>query len=233
MWLEFRRVLFRSVPEKAGTVGKVLTGSKAIVINPDTGKELKYGEEGLLCVSGKHVFKEYYKDAEKTADSKFMHNGVEYFKTGTMGFLDEEGYFTLTGRESRFYIISTLNKVYCDRIQNIMTAIDCIDSVAVVKKQDDEKLFVCKAFIVLKDGVKANKETLDYIQTMCTKELYMPKTGEAAQLKEYEIPASFEFVTELPRTRADKIDYKTLEENAQAEYDAEKLENSKNLTKKK
>ncbi len=45
----------------------------------------------------------------------------------------------------------------------------------------------------------------------------MPKTGEAAQLKEYEIPTSFEIVETLPRTRADKIDYNVLEANAEAE----------------
>lgn len=214
------------IKSKPETVGKILTGSSAIIIDPDTGKELKYNEEGLLCISGKHVFKEYYKDHLKTEDAKFMFKGKEYFKTGTMGFLDKEGYFTLTGRESRFYIMSTLNKVYCDRIQNILSSINIIDSVAVVKKKDDDKLFVNKAFIVLKDGFEANEKTLEHIKEMCTRELYMPKTGEVAQLKEYEIPQSFEFVDSLPRTKADKIDYPTLEKNAEEEYENE---NSKKL----
>ena len=72
----------------------------------------------------------------------------------------------------------------------------------------------------------ANEKTLEHIKEMCTRELYMPKTGEVAQLKEYEIPQSFEFVDSLPRTKADKIDYPTLEKNAEEEYENE---NSKKL----
>ena len=68
------------------TVGRVLVGTEAIIVNPDTMEELKYGEEGMLCISGKHVFKEYYKEVEKTHDAKFIYKGREYLKTGTMVF---------------------------------------------------------------------------------------------------------------------------------------------------
>ena len=75
------------------TAGKVLVGTDALILDPDTMEEKKYGEEGLLCVSGKHVFKEYYKEPELTKKAKFIRDGKEYFKTGTMGFIDKEGYF--------------------------------------------------------------------------------------------------------------------------------------------
>ena len=39
------------------TVGRVLVGTKAIIVDPDTLKELKYGEEGMLCIAGKHIYK--------------------------------------------------------------------------------------------------------------------------------------------------------------------------------
>ena len=45
---------------KSDTVGKVLVGTKAIIVNPDTMEELKYGEEGMLCIAGGHVFDRYY-----------------------------------------------------------------------------------------------------------------------------------------------------------------------------
>lgn len=206
-------------PLRVETVGKVLYGTKNIIIDPDTGQEKKYGEEGMLCVSGEHVFKEYYGYPDKTKDAKFEYKGREYFKTGTMGFLDEEGYFTLTGRESRFYIIKTLNKVYCDRVQNILNGIDVIDSCAVVKKPDDDMLYVNKAFIVLKDGVPENEETLQYIKNKCREAIVMPLTGELAQFKTYEIPSSFEFVEFLPRNeKSEKINYDLLEKLAEQEY---------------
>ncbi len=206
------------------TVGKVLLGTSAIIIDEETGKELKYGEEGLLCISGKHVFKEYYKSPDITNQSKFIYKGKTYFKTGTRGILDEQGYFTLTGRNTRFYIMSTLNKVYCDRVQNIISSIDIVDSCAVVKKPDKDNLFVGKAFIVLKDGIEPSQECIEYIKEKLKGQLLINDKDEYAQLKPYEIPSSFEFVSKLPRIKeADKIDYTYLENLAAEEYQQEKV----------
>lgn len=214
------------IKSKQDTVGKILLGSSAIIVEPDTLKELKYGEEGLLCISGKHVFKEYFKEPELTEEAKFYYKGKEYFKTGTRGILDKEGYFTLTGRASRFYIISTLNKIYCDYVQNIISLIDVVDACAVVKKPNDEMLYTGKAYIVLKSGIEPTEETRNYILNKCSSQL-VSVLGEKFQLKPYEIPTSIDFVDKLPRTKADKIDYASLEALANDEYNREKK-----LTKK-
>ena len=190
------------VKNKQNIVGKILLGSSAIVVDPDILEELKYGEEGLLCISGKHVFK-------------------EYFKAGTRGILDKEGYFTLTGRTSRFYIISTLNKIYCDYVQNIISLIDIVDACAVVKKPNDEMLYTSKAFIVLKPGIEPNEATRNYILNKCSLQL-VSELGEKFQLKQYEIPTSIDFIDKLSRTKADKVDYIFLEEIANNEYSKEK-----------
>ena len=47
----------------------------------------------------------------------------------------------------------------------------------------------------------------------CQKTLVSPN-GDEAQLKANEIPAQIVFVPELPRTKADKINYNLLEEDA-------------------
>lgn len=209
------------IKNKQNTVGKILLGSSAIIVNSDTLEELKYGEEGLLCISGKHVFKEYFKEPKLTEEAKFYYKGKEYFKTGTRGILDKEGYFTLTGRASRFYIISTLNKIYCDYVQNIISLIDVVETCAVVKKPNDEMLYTGKAFIVLKPGIEPTEETRNYILNKCSSQL-ISTMGEKFQLKPYEIPTSIDFVDKLPRTKADKIDYSSLEMLANYEYNKEK-----------
>ena len=209
------------IKNKQNTVGKILLGSSAIIVNSDTLEELKYGEEGLLCISGKHVFKEYFKEPKLTEEAKFYYKGKEYFKTGTRGILDKEGYFTLTGRASRFYIISTLNKIYCDYVQNIISLIDVVETCAVVKKPNDEMLYTGKAFIVLKPGIEPTEETRNYILNKCSSQL-ISTMGEKFQLKPYEIPTSIDFVNKLPRTKADKIDYSSLEMLANYEYNKEK-----------
>ena len=202
------------VPLRQETAGKILVGSNVMIVDPDTMEEKKYGEEGLLCVSGKHVFKEYYKNPELTKEVKFKRNGREYYITGALGFIDETGYFTITGRKSRFYIMSSLNKVYCDKIQGIMSTFDCIRDCAVVPVPNEEFLFVNKVYIVLNEGYEGNEELLLYIKELCKQPAIMPYGG-TLQMKDYEIPTYFEFVNEIPRiSGSDKIDYIYLEEDA-------------------
>lgn len=209
---------------KPETVGRVLVGTKAIVVNPDTLEEVKYGEEGMLCISGKHVFKGYYKNEDMSRETKFVYKGIEYYKTGNMGILDTDGYFTLTGRSSRYYIRSDLNKVYLEHIQNVISLIDVVDSCCVVPKPDRDLLFTNKAYVVLKDGVLPSLEVSDYIMNMCYKPLYNSVTGEMVQLKPFEVPESITFLDVLPRTKADKVDYTFLENMAKNEVKIKKKE---------
>ena len=212
------------VPLKQETAGKILVGTNVMIVDPETMEEKKYGEEGLLCVSGKHVFKEYYKNPELTKETKLVKNGKEYYMTGTLGKIDDQGYFTVTGRQSRFYIMSSLNKVYCDNVQNIISTFDCVRDCAVVKVPDDEKLYVNKAYIVLNDGYVETDELKELIND----KFYLPtrtQNGGIVQLKPYEIPSYIEFVESMPRiSGSEKIDYKYLEEDA-----IKKLENQKCL----
>lgn len=209
---------------KPETVGRVLVGTKAIVVNPDTLEEVKYGEEGMLCISGRHVFKGYYKNEDMSRETKFVYKGIEYYKTGNMGILDTDGYFTLTGRSSRYYIRSDLNKVYLEHIQNVISLIDVVDSCCVVPKEDKDLLFTNKAYVVLKDGVLPSLEVSDYIMNMCYKPLYNSVTGEMVQLKPFEVPESITFLDVLPRTKADKVDYTFLENMAKNEVKIKKKE---------
>lgn len=199
------------LPIKEGTVGKILYGVDAIVMNEDYTKELKYNEEGLLCVSGGNVFKYYYGEPEKTKEAFLTYNGKKYFKTETRGFLDEDGYFTLTGRKSRFFIQASLCKVYCDQIQNVLSNIDVIEDVAVVGKPDKENLYVPYAYIVLKEDIKPSKETYDYIMENALKEFTLPD-GKKVSLKSNEVPEFITFCDKLPRKEdSGKIDYLALE----------------------
>lgn len=209
------------------TVGRVLVGTDAIIVDPDTLKEKKYGEEGMLCISGKHVFKGYYNNPELTKDTKFEYNGKEYLKTGTIGILDSEGYFTLTGRASRFYIRSDLNKVYCEHIQRFINNIDIVDSCAVVPKPNDELLYESKAYVILKDGITVTDDVIEYIKMLCSTEIKDKQTGEGIQLKKFEIPQSISIIDSLPRNQADKIDFAKLEDMAKEEYKEESKQKDK------
>lgn len=218
-----------NVEYKPDTVGKLVNGPDFVVINEETGKEVKYNETGVLCVRGKNQFKEYYKNPELTANAMIEFNGKKYYKTGNIGHLSKDGYFTLVGRSSRFFIINTLNKVYCELVQNIVSSIDVVESCAIVPKPNDEQLFESKAYVVLKPGVEATDEVKEYIKKQAFKP-YTDSYGNSVSLKPYEIPYSVTFMDSLPRTEADKINYEYLKTLAFEEYNNEKA-NQKVLKK--
>lgn len=192
------------------SVGYPYVGVSAIIVD-ENDNELPYGEEGMLCLSGKNVFMGYYKNPELTKEAKFIYKGREYIRTGTNGRLLFDGSFELTGRASRLYIISSLNKVYCDHVQQVLNAIDCVKMSAVVKKDDTDNLYVGHAFIILKDGITESEEVKQIILEQCKNEIVI-QSGEKVILKPYEIPEDITFVDKFPYTMADKIDYGKLEE---------------------
>lgn len=205
------------VPLRQETAGKILVGTNTMVVNPDTMEELKYGEEGLICVSGKHVFKGYYKNEELTSGVKFKRNGREYYKTGTLGIIDEDGYLTITGRQSRFYIMSSLNKVYCDHVQSVISTFDEVKECAVVKVPDEDKLYVNKAYIVLNEGYEYSEEIVRKINDKCI---------NMSKLKPYEVPSYIEIIEDIPRIAgSEKIDYIALEKDAVSKLDKNKIIN--------
>ena len=211
-----------NIPYRPETVGQLVIGPKYIILNPDTLEEVKYGEVGVLCTRGKHVFKGYYNDSELTEETMINYKGKKYYMTGNIGFLDRDRYFTLVGRASRFFIINTLNKVYCELVQSVVSNIDIVDSCAIVPKPNEESLYKSKAYVVLKSGIIPNKETEEYIIDSSSKTYIDKSTNDVINLKDYEIPESVTFLDELPRTEAGKIDYEKLKNMAEEEYNLQK-----------
>lgn len=204
-----------AVKSKPSTAGKVLVGTDVMIVDPTTYGEKRYCEEGLMLASGKHVFREYYHEPELTKAAKVTDRGREYFITGTMGFIDEDGYFTLTGRQSRFYINASLNKIYLDHVQKIIGELECVEACAVVKVPNEKELFVNKAFIVLKQEYEPTEDTK---QAILDRLKGNAGTDDTETLKSYEIPTYMEFVNHLPLMEgSEKVDYRALEERAAKE----------------
>ena len=210
------------VPLKQSTAGKILVGTIPMIIDkditdkvpiaqPEKLQEKKYYEVGELCLAGDNVFKEYFGEDDKTTCSKFRRKGKTFFRTGTLGFIDEDGYFTPTDRKSRFYIRSTGHKVYLDNVQRIIGMADeRIADCAVVKIPDENELFIAKAYIVLAEGAVENEQLKKEIFSKLTRPI--SKGDRIEQLKEYEIPKIIEFINEIPRKKGtEKVDYSILE----------------------
>lgn len=83
---------------RAGSVGRLLPGMTARIVDPDTGAERSLLEVGMLHLRGPNIFSGYLKDEERT------HQVVKegWFITGDLGRFDEDGFLFIEGRLSRF-----------------------------------------------------------------------------------------------------------------------------------
>jgi acyl-[acyl-carrier-protein]-phospholipid O-acyltransferase/long-chain-fatty-acid--[acyl-carrier-protein] ligase len=93
-----RRLPGQPLINKRGTIGKPIPGVFAKVVDLDTGEDLGPNRPGMLLVSGHCVMKGYFNEPEKTAE---VMRG-QWYVTGDLALIDEEGYIQITGRQSRF-----------------------------------------------------------------------------------------------------------------------------------
>jgi acyl-[acyl-carrier-protein]-phospholipid O-acyltransferase/long-chain-fatty-acid--[acyl-carrier-protein] ligase len=84
--------------QRAGTVGRLMPGMTARVLDPDTKAERAATETGLIVVRGPNIFSGYLNQPEKTAAA--LDDG--WFVTGDLGRFDEDGFLRIEGRLSRF-----------------------------------------------------------------------------------------------------------------------------------
>jgi len=84
--------------KRLGSVGRLMTGMSARVLNPETRAELPLGETGLIVLRGANIFEGYLDDPKKTEEA--FHDG--WYVTGDLGHFDEDGFLFIEGRLSRF-----------------------------------------------------------------------------------------------------------------------------------
>jgi acyl-[acyl-carrier-protein]-phospholipid O-acyltransferase/long-chain-fatty-acid--[acyl-carrier-protein] ligase len=84
--------------KRLGSVGRMLPGMTARIMDPDTKDDLPLTETGILLLRGANVFGGYLKDEAKTAVA--FHEG--WLVTGDLARFDEEGFLHIEGRLSRF-----------------------------------------------------------------------------------------------------------------------------------
>ena len=88
----------QQVGHKPGTVGHPLPGVAAKVVDPETGEDLREGQEGLLLLKGPGRMIGYLADDKATAAA--LRDG--WYVTGDIAIVDEDGFIKITDRLSRF-----------------------------------------------------------------------------------------------------------------------------------
>lgn len=87
---------------KKGSVGLPIPGTIIKIVDRISLKELPRNERGLILIGGHQVMQGYYKNEEKTKDVIIQIDGVKFYKSGDIGYLDDDGFLYITDRISRF-----------------------------------------------------------------------------------------------------------------------------------
>jgi long-chain-fatty-acid--[acyl-carrier-protein] ligase len=90
--------------QKLNSVGKFLPGIDGCICNPETDELLENNQPGMIYVKGPNVFEGYLKQPELHPFKTI--NGEQFYCTGDIGYLDDEGYLFITGRLKRFIKIA-------------------------------------------------------------------------------------------------------------------------------
>jgi malonyl-CoA/methylmalonyl-CoA synthetase len=171
---------------RPGTVGRPFPGQEARVVGVETREPLADGEIGEIEVRGPNVFPGYWNRPDATEES-FDTEG--WFATGDLGYVGEDGYFTISGRAKELIISGGYN-IYPREVEEVIEGCPGVSEVAVVGLPDPEYGERVVAVVVPEDpGLTAEK-----VRSICREDL----AG-------YKKPREVVFVEDLPRNALGKV----------------------------
>lgn len=162
---------------KDNAAGLPLPGLEVKINNPD---ELGVGE---IYIKGKSVMLGYYKNPKLT-DEAFDN---KYFKTGDIGFFDEDGFLHINGRQKNVIISKTGENVFPEEIEDILNRNPFVLESMVYGEQDEKHTEIIAVQIVT--DAEAFIEYSEKSQITITPELVNEIISEAIKEANKELPA--------------------------------------------
>lgn len=153
------------------------------------GTPLPPRELGEIVVRGPQVMHGYWNRPEETAQT--LIDG--WLKTGDVGFVDDQGYLYVTDR-IKDIIISGGENVFSARVEDILRSHPAVREVAVVGLPHPVWGETVHAVVVLRPTYAPSWSLATELVQHCRK-----------CLAGFEIPRSFEFVTDLPKSATGKV----------------------------
>lgn len=125
--------------DRIGSVGQFLPGIAVKMIDATSDEECDIDQSGIIWLKGANIFPGYLDDPEKTSE---VFDG-NWFKTGDVGRVDEDGFLHIEGRISRFSKIAG-EMVPHETLEAAITSVLGLDEeterkVAVIGVPDDKK----------------------------------------------------------------------------------------------
>ncbi len=169
------------------------------VIDPETLRELGPNETGEIISSGPQILREYWNKPEANAAAFMQHDGKRFFRTGDLGYFDEEGYFFIVDRLKRM-INAAGFKVWPAEVETSLYAHPAVQEACVIGALDEYRGETVKALVVLREasrGQVAPEQIIDWAR---------------AQMAAYKVPRVVEFRDSLPKSPTGKVQWRALQE---------------------
>ncbi|MDR2323881.1 MAG: AMP-binding protein [Acidovorax sp.] len=185
-------------------LGIPISGVTSLVMDQDSQQPLNANEIGEIVIDSPTVFKGYWNKLKDYEDSFVSIGGRRFFKTGDIGYFDEDGYFFLTDRSKRM-INSSGFKVWPTEVESLFYKNEKIKEVCVIAIKDAYRGESAKAIIVLKPtaaGTTTAEEIRDWARD---------------HMAAYKVPKYIEFIEALPKSGSGKILWRQLQEAANPE----------------
>ncbi|MFU0504791.1 malonate--CoA ligase [Pseudaminobacter sp. NGMCC 1.201702] len=179
---------------RPGAVGFALPGVTVRIADPATGKPFADGEIGVIELKGPNVFKGYWRMPEKTAE-EFRPDG--FFITGDLGYVDPDGYITISGRAKDLIISGGFN-VYPAEIENALDALPAIAESAVIGLPHPDFGEAVTAVVVARQGAAISETEI--------------RGGLEPVLARFKLPKRVIAMDTLPRNAMGKVQKKALRE---------------------
>ncbi len=171
--------------EFTGTIGLPISSTEIAILD-DNGQHLPVGATGEIAIRGPQVMKGYWKRPQETAQ---VMTADGYFRSGDIGFMDENGYVTIVDRKKDMVLVSGFN-VYPNEVEGVIAAHPGVLECAVVGVPDQATGEAVKLFVVRRDPELTAEDLMAYCHD---------------ELTAYKRPKIIEFRDQLPKTNVGKI----------------------------
>jgi fatty-acyl-CoA synthase len=171
---------------KAGTIGRPMMFTEARIVAGDDGHDAAPDEVGELWLRGPHVCLGYWRNPAATAAAL---DADGWFHTGDLAKRDEEGFFSIAGRQKDMIISGGVN-VYPAEIEAQLLQHPHVRDAAVVGVPDETWGEAGAAFVVPGD----DRPDADALQQFLL-----------TRLAKFKLPKHWIFVDSLPRTPYGKV----------------------------
>lgn len=186
---------------KTSSLGIPLPLNTYGIFERGTDKELKYGEEGEICITGPTEMLGYLDNEEEESKVIKIHSdGKKWIHSEDVGIIDEDGFLFFKGRYKRLIPHGGF-KLYPSYIEGVIMKHPDIDNCCVISIPDKVYGASPEAHVVIKkDSVSELKKLKEELIKLCQD-----------KLPSYSQPEDFIFEEDLPLTSVGKVDYKKVE----------------------